>query len=44
MSNGLRNLLNRMLDKNPATRATIDEIRKNEWINEGCKTQLINEE
>jgi len=27
-----------MLDKNPETRATITELRENEWINEGCKT------
>jgi hypothetical protein len=33
-----------MLDKNPETRATVNEIRNNEWINEGCKTKLIDEE
>ena len=32
-----------MLDKNPESRATIQELRENEWINEG-KTSLVEEE
>lgn len=38
ISFGLRHLLSRMLEKNPEKRATITELRENEWINEGCKT------
>jgi hypothetical protein len=30
-----------MLEKNPEKRATITELRENDWINEGCKTKLI---
>eukprot|EP00347_Sterkiella_histriomuscorum_P014297 403361412 len=44
ISKGLRHLLSRMLEKNPEKRAQIQELRENSWINEGCKTALIQEE
>lgn len=33
-----------MLEKNPEKRANIHELRENDWINEGCKTSLVQEE
>ena len=44
ISPGLRHLLSRMLEKDPIKRADIKELRENAWINEGCKTALIQEE
>jgi serine/threonine protein kinase len=44
ISAGLRDLLMKMLDKNPKSRATINDLRGNAWLNEGCKTSLIEEE
>ncbi len=44
ISPGLRHLLMRMLEKDPTKRANIQELRENEWINEGCKTDLAHEE
>jgi serine/threonine protein kinase len=44
ISGGLRNILMRMLDKDPLKRASVQELRENEWINEGCRTKLNAEE
>ena len=35
ISPGLQNTLRRILDKNPATRATMQELFVDPWINEG---------
>jgi hypothetical protein len=34
----------RMLEKDPLKRATINELRENSWLNEGCKSLLCEEE
>ncbi len=33
-----------MLDKNPLTRATIDELKKDKWLNEGYGVSLDSKE
>ncbi len=33
-----------MLDKNPLTRATIDELKKDRWLNEGYTVSLDSKE
>ncbi len=40
ISDGLKLVLLRMLDKNPLTRATIDELKKDKWLNEGYAVSL----
>ena len=35
ISAGLQNLISCCLDKNPETRITIGDLRKNTWVNEG---------
>ena len=40
ISEGLRNLIMSMLEKDPKKRVTIQGLRENEWLNEGCKTSL----
>ena len=32
------------MEKDPLKRVTIEELRDNEWLNEGCKTRLNAEE
>lgn len=40
VSEGLKNLIERMLDKEPTSRITIDEIRTFSWINEGYQVSM----
>ena len=40
ISDGLKRLILRMLDKNPLTRATLDELKKDHWLNEGYSVSL----
>ncbi|KAL8531268.1 hypothetical protein ACS0TY_008043 [Phlomoides rotata] len=44
MSPGLKRLLNRLLDTNPKTRITIDEIRRDPWFRKGYKDIKIQED
>jgi len=44
ISEGLKRILLRMLDKNPLTRATIDELKKDQWLNEGYAVSLDSRE
>ena len=44
ISPGLRSLMLSMLEKDPAKRATTESLRKNEWLNEGSKHPLTEEE
>ena len=39
-SEGLNDLLKRMLDKNPKTRITLQEIKAHAWINDGYGVNL----
>jgi len=39
-SEGLTNLIKRLLDKNPKSRITIAELKSNEWLNEGFHYSL----
>lgn len=43
-SKDLRHLFSRMLDKNPATRATMQEIKEHSWITAGGKDPLPSEQ
>ncbi|CAD0204161.1 unnamed protein product [Chrysodeixis includens] len=43
-SKPLRHLLARMLDKDPATRATMQEVKDHEWITDGGKDPLPSEQ
>ncbi|CAH1640907.1 unnamed protein product [Spodoptera littoralis] len=43
-SKQLRHLLSRMLDKEPATRATLQEVKDHEWITDGGKDPLPSEQ
>lgn len=40
ISPGLKNLLERFLDKNPDTRITVKELKTNEWLNDGFHYSL----
>jgi len=40
---GLRNIILKMLDKNPESRATIEDIKKEKWLNEGFTVELNNQ-
>ena len=40
VSQGLKDLISRMLEKSPSSRITIDQIKNNEWINEGYQLSL----
>lgn len=40
ISEGLKDLISRMLDKSPRTRITIDEMKHNDWLNEGYTVSL----
>ena len=44
ISNGLKRILLRMLDKNPLTRATLGELKKDLWLNEGYAVSLDSRE
>lgn len=44
VSDGLKRILLRMLDKNPLTRATLDELKKDTWLNEGYAISLDSRE
>ncbi|XP_068623617.1 calcium/calmodulin-dependent protein kinase kinase 2 [Battus philenor] len=44
LSRQLRRLLARMLDKNPNTRATMQEIKDHEWVTNGGKEPLPSEQ
>ncbi|CAH2052559.1 unnamed protein product, partial [Iphiclides podalirius] len=44
LSRQLRRLLARMLDKNPNTRATMQEIKDHEWVTDGGKDPLPSEQ
>ena len=44
ISNGLKRILLRMLDKNPLTRATLGELKKDIWLNEGYAVSLDSRE
>ncbi|KAJ8710967.1 hypothetical protein PYW07_008209 [Mythimna separata] len=43
-SRQLRDLLNRMLDKDPAKRITLQEVKDHEWITDGGKDPLPSEQ
>ena len=40
ISEGLQSLTLRLLEKDPSKRITIEQIKENEWLNEGYKTML----
>lgn len=44
ISQGLKRILLRMLDKNPLTRATLAELKKDVWLNEGYAVSLDSRE
>ena len=44
ISDGLKNVISRMLDKNPETRISISELKQDKWINEGFHVALDSEE
>jgi len=44
ISDGLKRILLRMLDKNPLTRITVDELKKDRWLNEGYALSLDSRE
>ena len=44
VSDGLKNILLRMLDKNPKTRITLHELKKERWLNEGYAVSLDSKE
>lgn len=44
ISAGLKNLLLRMLEKDPKKRATLDELKKDIWLNEGYAVSLDSKE
>ena len=44
ISDGLKRILLRMLDKNPLTRATLDELKKDKWLNDGYAVYLDSNE
>jgi [calcium/calmodulin-dependent protein kinase] kinase len=44
ISDGLKRILLRMLDKNPLTRATLDELKKDKWLNDGYAVSLDSKE
>lgn len=43
VSDGLKALIDGMLDKNPATRLTLDKIKVLPWINEGYQVSLADQ-
>ncbi|CDW79886.1 protein kinase domain containing protein [Stylonychia lemnae] len=44
ISEGLRSILIGMLDKDPETRVTLPELKKNQWLNEGFAVSLDSRE
>lgn len=44
VSDGLKRVLLRMLDKDPLTRITLDELKKDKWLNEGFAVSLDSKE
>lgn len=44
ISDGLKRVLLRMLDKSPLTRITLDELKKDKWLNEGFAVSLDSKE
>lgn len=44
VNDGLKRLLLRMLDKNPLTRATMEELKRDPWLNEGYAVSLESRE
>lgn len=44
VSEPLKNLIKRFLEKEPKQRATIEELKNNEWVNEGFAVNLSSEE
>jgi serine/threonine protein kinase len=44
ISDGLKRILLRMLDKNLLTRASLDELKKDKWLNEGYAVSLDSKE
>jgi serine/threonine protein kinase len=44
VSDGLKRILLRMLDNNPLTRATLDELKKDPWLNQGYAVSLDSRE
>lgn len=44
VSEGLRQLVLRMLEKDPAKRITVDELKANQWVNEGYLVPLSSKE
>lgn len=44
ITDGLKNLIMKVLEKDPVKRATIEDLREDEWLNEGAKTPLMAEE
>ena len=44
ISDGLKNVIRRMLDKDPETRVTLSELKKDKWINEGFHVALDSSE
>ena len=44
ISDGLRNLLLNMLQKDPSARATLDELKRDKWLNQGFAVSLDSKE
>ena len=43
VSPGLKELISRMLEKNPRTRITLDEMKHFNWLNEGYTVSLADQ-
>ena len=44
ISQGLKNVLLKMLDKHPETRITLNDLKKDKWLNEGFAVSLDSKE
>ena len=44
VSQGLKDIITKMLDKNPKTRMTVTDLKANEWLNNGFQFTLAEEE
>ena len=44
LSEGLKNLLLRMMEKDPSKRATLSELKQDKWLNEGFTVSLNSKE
>ena len=41
---GLKDIISRMMDKDPSSRISIEDLKQNEWLNEGFHFRLSSEE